>query len=122
MTGREGLDILCHRSSFFARLSGRLFEAYLSVTDTMNTAEIAAMAESTTKRWSRGYCGRPVQALALACPPSSPVFINKQVDGELSISEIMVKAHRGKVMQKKQADLSLVRMAAKLRLATTPRR
>ncbi|MCU1334154.1 MAG: hypothetical protein JWM08_3146 [Candidatus Angelobacter sp.] len=80
------------------------------------------MDESTTKRWTRGYCGRRVQALALACPPSSPVFINRQVDGELSISEIMVKAHRSKVMQKKKQILSLVTMAAKLQLATTLRR
>jgi FixJ family two-component response regulator len=45
--------------------------------------------------------------------------LNKQVGGELSISEITVKAHRGKVMQKMQADslADLVRMAAKLRPA-----
>ena len=31
-------------------------------------------------------------------------LLNKQVGGELGISEITVKAHRGKVMQKMQAD------------------
>jgi FixJ family two-component response regulator len=45
--------------------------------------------------------------------------LNKQVGGELGISEITVKAHRGKVMQKMQADslADLVRMVAKLRPA-----
>jgi FixJ family two-component response regulator len=46
-------------------------------------------------------------------------LLNKQVGAELGISEITVKAHRGKVMQKMQADSlpDLVRMAAKLRPA-----
>jgi len=46
-------------------------------------------------------------------------LLNKQIGGELGISEITVKAHRGKVMQKMQADslAGLVRMAAKLRPA-----
>jgi FixJ family two-component response regulator len=46
-------------------------------------------------------------------------LLNKQVAGELSISEITVKAHRGKVMQKMKADslASLVKMAGRLRLA-----
>lgn len=45
-------------------------------------------------------------------------LLNKQVGGELSISEITVKAHRGKVMLKMKATslADLVRMAAKLRM------
>ena len=48
--------------------------------------------------------------------------LNKQVGGELGISEITVKAHRGKVMQKMMADSlpELVRMAARLRLRRAP--
>lgn len=46
-------------------------------------------------------------------------LLNKQVGWELGISEITVKAHRGKMMQKMRADSlpDLVRMAGKLRLS-----
>ncbi len=46
--------------------------------------------------------------------------LNKQVGGTLGISEITVKAHRGKVMQKMNADSlpDLVRMADRLAIAT----
>jgi FixJ family two-component response regulator len=47
-------------------------------------------------------------------------LLNKQVGGELGISEITVKAHRGQVMRKMKADSlpALVTMAARLGLAT----
>jgi FixJ family two-component response regulator len=47
-------------------------------------------------------------------------LLNKQVGGELGISEITVKAHRGRMMRKMQADslAHLVRMAELLRVAT----
>jgi FixJ family two-component response regulator len=50
-------------------------------------------------------------------------LLNKQVGGELGISEITVKAHRGKVMRKMKADslAELVTIAAKLRLGPPPK-
>jgi FixJ family two-component response regulator len=46
-------------------------------------------------------------------------LLNKQVGGELGISEITVKAHRGKVMQKMKAESlpDLVKMAGRLGLS-----
>jgi FixJ family two-component response regulator len=47
--------------------------------------------------------------------------LNKQVGGELGISQITVKTHRGNVMRKMKADSlpDLVKMAARLRLTST---
>ena len=46
-------------------------------------------------------------------------LLNKQVGGELGISEITVKAHRGQVMRKMKADSlpALVKMVTNLGLA-----
>src|SRR5215468_10627625 len=46
-------------------------------------------------------------------------LLNKQVGGELGISEITVKAHRGQMMQKMKANsvADLVKMAGRLRLS-----
>ena len=50
-------------------------------------------------------------------------LLNKQVGGELGISEITVKAHRGQAMRKMKADslADLVNIAARLRLAPAPK-
>jgi FixJ family two-component response regulator len=50
-------------------------------------------------------------------------LLNKLIGGELGISEITVKAHRGQVMRKMKADslADLVKIAAKLRVARVPR-
>jgi FixJ family two-component response regulator len=63
--------------------------------------------------------GREQEVMALVVSG----LLNKQVGGELGISEITVKAHRGKVMRKMKADslADLVTMAARLRVATAPK-
>jgi len=50
-------------------------------------------------------------------------LLNKQVGGELGISEITVKAHRGHVMRKMKAESlpDLVTMAARLGLESVPK-
>ena len=50
-------------------------------------------------------------------------LLNKQVGSELGISEITVKAHRGRVMQKMKADslAGLVKIASRLRIAPAPK-
>jgi FixJ family two-component response regulator len=55
---------------------------------------------------------REREVMALVCRG----LLNKQVGGELGISEITVKAHRGQLMRKMQADSlpGLVTMAARL--------
>jgi FixJ family two-component response regulator len=49
-------------------------------------------------------------------------LLNKQIGGELGISEITVKAHRGQLMRKMKADslASLVTMASRLGLRAAP--
>jgi FixJ family two-component response regulator len=55
---------------------------------------------------------REREVMALVCRG----LLNKQVGGELGISEITVKAHRGQLMRKMEADSlpALVKMAARL--------
>jgi FixJ family two-component response regulator len=50
-------------------------------------------------------------------------LLNKQVGGELGISEITVKAHRGQMMRKMKAESlpELVTMAARLGLQSAPK-
>ena len=50
-------------------------------------------------------------------------LLNKQIGSELGISEITVKAHRGKMMRKMKADsvADLVKMAGRLRPAAVPK-
>ena len=50
-------------------------------------------------------------------------LLNKQVGNQLGISEITVKAHRGRVMEKMKAEtlVELVKMAGRLRLTSSLR-
>src|SRR5579863_2308928 len=50
-------------------------------------------------------------------------LLNKQVGGELGISEITVKAHRGQVMRKMKADSlpDLVKISERLQLTASPK-
>ena len=74
-------------------------------------AELAVLRERYTSLTRRE---REVMALVVSG------LLNKQVGGELGISEITVKAHRGQVMQKMKAEslADLVKMAAELRLTS----
>ena len=78
-----------------------------------------AIVQEAEMQELRNRCGsltareREVMALVVSG------LLNKQVGSELGISEITVKAHRGRVMQKMEADslADLVNMAAGLGLA-----
>lgn len=66
--------------------------------------------------WDRYSSLSPREREVMALVASG--LLNKQVGGKLDISEITVKAHRGKVMQKMKADslADLVKMATRLQL------
>ena len=78
-----------------------------------------ALAQDTVMRELRNrYASltpREQQVMALVVSG----LLNKQIGGELGISEITVKAHRGQVMQKMKAGslAALVKIAAKLHIA-----
>jgi FixJ family two-component response regulator len=79
-------------------------------------AQNAEMQELRDRHASLTSRERQVMALVVSG------LLNKQAGGELGISEITVKAHRGQVMQKMKANslADLVRISAKLRPASQP--
>jgi FixJ family two-component response regulator len=78
-----------------------------------NEAELCALRD---RHASLSHREREVMALVVSG------LLNKQTGAELGISEITVKAHRGKVMRKMQATslADLVNTAARLGIARTP--
>jgi FixJ family two-component response regulator len=92
-----------------------------AIRNAIERSQAALTQEAQTLAVREGYGSlsrreREVMALVVAGR------LNKQVGGELGISEITVKAHRGKVMRKMKADslADLVNMAATLHLPPVP--
>jgi len=96
-------------------------EALLSaVRQSLERSRLALEQEAELRELRNRYAlltSREQQVMALVVTG----LLNKQIGGELGISEITVKAHRGQVMQKMKADslAGLVRIAARLHSART---
>jgi FixJ family two-component response regulator len=92
-----------------------------AVRHAIDRSQAALGREADVRSLRDGYSSlsrreREVMALVVSGMP------NKQVGGELQISEITVKAHRGKVMRKMKARslADLVNMAARLHIGVNP--
>ena len=92
-----------------------------AIRQAIERSRAALRQESEMQRLRNCYAsltGREREVMALVVSG----LLNKQVGGELGISEITVKAHRGQVMRKMKADSlpDLVTMAARLGVKTAP--
>jgi FixJ family two-component response regulator len=92
-----------------------------AIRQAIERSRAALRQESEVQRLRNCYAsltGREREVMALVVSG----LLNKQVGGELGISEITVKAHRGQVMRKMKAESlpDLVTMAARLGLKTPP--
>jgi FixJ family two-component response regulator len=93
-------------------------ELLSAVREALERSRFVLAKEGHKQALQRSYASlspRERQVMALV----SSGLLNKQIGGELGISEITVKAHRGQVMQKMHADsfADLIKMAAKLGLS-----
>jgi FixJ family two-component response regulator len=91
-------------------IRGAIERSVTALREEADTQELRSCCASLTPR------EREVMALVVSG------LLNKQVGGELGISEITVKAHRGQVMRKMKAGSlpALVTMASKLAARTAP--
>ena len=94
-----------------------LLQAIRGAIDRSRTALDEESAKKALKTCYDSLTPREREVMALVVSG----LLNKQVGGELGISEITVKAHRGQVMRKMKADSlpELVTMASALGLRTT---
>jgi FixJ family two-component response regulator len=92
-----------------------------AIRQAIERSRVALGHESKMRELKDSYASLTVRERQVMALVASGL-LNKQVGGELGISEVTVKAHRGKVMQKMKADslADLVKMAARLRLARIP--
>jgi FixJ family two-component response regulator len=93
-------------------------ELLSAVREALKRSRLALAKEAEKQTLQRSFASlslRQQQVMALV----SSGLLNKEVGGELGISEITVKAHRGQVMQKMNANsfADLIRMASTLGLS-----
>jgi FixJ family two-component response regulator len=98
-------------------LSKRLLNVFREALDRSSKSLAREEEKRALRRCYASLSCRQQQVMALI----SSGLLNKQVGVELGISEITVKAHRGQVMHKMEADSfsALIKMAAKLGLSKT---
>ena len=96
-----------------------LLSAIRQAVERSETTLVQAAEMRTLRDRYASLSGREREVMALVVAG----LLNKQVGSHLGISEITVKAHRGRMMQKMKADslADLVNMAARLGLARAPK-
>jgi FixJ family two-component response regulator len=97
-----------------------LVEALRNAIERSRTALLLESGMQTLRECYESLTQREREVMALVVSG----LLNKQIGGELGISEITVKAHRGQVMRKMKADSlpDLVTIAARLGLRPAPKR